>query len=97
MAQPYDIVGYTFRADLYCSECILVVLPTGEGEAYDGWALGEGVAMSTEANLDEIAAAFGIDRQSEETFDSGDFPKVVFRDMLEGEDRCGKCHRDLEE
>lgn len=89
------IVGYTFNADIYCPRCIVEVLPTGEGQAFDGWALADGVSVPTEVNLDEIAAAFGIDRYDERTFDSGDFPKVVFADAAEDGDRCGQCGLDL--
>lgn len=97
MAHSFDIVAYMYQADLYCAGCITEVLPTGPGEKYDGWSLADGVSMSTEADLDEIAAAFGIDRKAEETFDSGEFPKVVFRDQLEGDEYCGKCQTPLDE
>lgn len=90
-----DIVGYTFDADIYCPDHIIEALPTGEGGAYDGWALASGVRMSTEDNLKEIAAAFGIEREDEATFDSGDFPKVIFASQLEDDERCGVCHEPL--
>jgi hypothetical protein len=90
------IVAYTFNADTYCPDCIVKVLPYGEGEAFDGWKLSDGWEhlMTTEENLDEIAAAFGIDRQDERSFDSGDFPKVVFYDDGEPE-YCGRCHEPI--
>lgn len=92
MAHTTDIVGYTYSADLYCPSCIIAQLPTGEGGAFDGWALAPGVHMSAEDNLNEIAAAFCIDRHDEWSFDSGDFPKVAFRDMLNGDsDHCASC------
>lgn len=91
-----DIVAYTFNADTYHPWCILDVLPTGPGEAYDGWALAEGFRMSTEDSLSEIAAAFGIDRMDEGSFDSGDFPKVVFAYQVENDDDvCGSCGEPL--
>jgi hypothetical protein len=89
------IVGYTFNADNYCTRCFAKVLPTGEGEAYDGWALADGVSMSTEDNLTEIATAFGIDREDESSFDSGDFPKVIFACQIDGPEACGLCGADL--
>jgi hypothetical protein len=100
---PDDVVGYTYNADLYCHDCIIAALPIGEGQAFDGWALAPSIDMDTESHLSEIAAAFGIDRGDEASFDSGDFPKVLFRDMLSEEpelvfdpeewspDRCGSC------
>lgn len=85
------IVGYTFAADNYCPGCVVTQLPTGPGQAYDGWALAAGAApMTVEDNLTEIAEAFGIDRFDERTYDSGEFPKVIFADSVEG-DRCGGC------
>jgi hypothetical protein len=90
-----DIVGYTFNADNYCPDCIIAVLPTGDGEAFDGWALAKGVRMSTEDNLHEIAAAFGIDWTDEHSFDSSEFPKVIFDSQLESDEYCGRCHRVL--
>lgn len=98
MTNAADIVGYTFRADIFCPRCIIDQLPTGEGEAFDGWKLAEGAApMSTEDNLDEIAAAFVINRMDERTYDSGDFPKVIFASMIERDERCGVCGESLVE
>ena len=89
------VIAYTYRADIYCNSCIVDMLPTGDDEQFDGWALADGVAMSTEANLDEIASAFGIDRYDESTFDSGDFPKVVFSHQTDGSEYCGACHGEI--
>lgn len=90
-----DIVGYTFQADTYCPGCIIDQLPTGHGQLYDGWALAPGVRMHPEDNLTEIAYAFGIDRDDETTFDSGDFPKVIFSSQLEDTEHCGACGDEL--
>lgn len=87
--KAYSIVGYIYQADIYCPSCILHVLPTGEGEAFDGWKDVSGT-MTAEENLDELAAAFGIDRYNEESFDSGEFPKVVFASDSP-DDYCGRC------
>ena len=89
------IVGYTFQADTYCSGCVIDQLPTGPGQMYDGWALAPGVSMPVEDNLDEIAIAFGIDRNDETTFDSSDFPKVIFSSQLEDTEHCGACGGEL--
>jgi len=88
-----DVVAYTYRADIYCPECILGQLPTGPGETFDGWA--DCTDMAPEDNLSELAAAFGIDRMDEYTFDSGDFPKVVFASQVEADEFCGDCGREL--
>jgi hypothetical protein len=97
MARPDDVVGYVFKADLYCTEHIFDRLPVGPSEDFDGWALAWGSEMPTEQNLDEIAAAFGIDRGDESSFDSDYFPKVVFRDQANDDDRCGTCGVALKE
>jgi hypothetical protein len=96
-ALPYDVVGYVFRADTYCPACTVAALPTGPGEAFDGWALAPGAdPMTPEDNLREIAYAFGIDIDDEATYDSDDFPKVLFRDQAsENDDRCGGCGAEL--
>jgi hypothetical protein len=91
-----DIVAYTFNAETLCPRCVIDKLPTGEGQAFDGWALAPGAApMSTEDNLNEIAMAFGIDRQDEYTFDSDDFPKVVFASQVLDGETCDGCHEEL--
>lgn len=88
--KAWHISAYTFQADTYCPDCIMAVLPTGDGERYDGWALSAG-SLTTEKNLDEIAIAFGIDRYDEKTFDSGDFPKVVLSSQIEDIEYCANC------
>lgn len=92
------IAGYTYRADTYCPPCVIVQLPTGPGGEFDGWALAHSAdypAMDVEQNLDEIAFAFGIDRMDEWSFDSGDFPKVIFSTDTTEDDICGGCGRPL--
>lgn len=85
------IVGYTFRAENLCPPCTIRSLPTGEGEAFDGWKDMSAPPVSAEENLDEIAVAFGIDRGNEWSFDSGDFPKVILSGMVEDDERCMSC------
>lgn len=88
MAHAADIVGYTFKADTYCPEHIEDAMTATE--AYDGWKLAESVIMSTEDSLDEIATAFGIDRENEASFDNEKFPKVIFRDQAD-DSFCSVC------
>lgn len=97
MTHPTDIVAYDYAADRYCPSCIIDVL-TADGGPFDGWALGFSVRMEVEQNLDEIADAFGINRGDERTFDSGDFPKVVFADNVEEDEFCAvtTCFNELE-
>lgn len=94
-----DIVAYTYRAETYCPNCIIDQLPTGPDEMFDGWAVVKPyhvfAPMNTEQNLSEIAAAFQIDRFDESSFDSGDFPKVVFDSQIEDTEYCGNCGSEL--
>lgn len=93
--RAFEVVGYVYRADVYCPRHIVDALPTGEGEAFDGWALAAGATpMSAEENLAEIAEAFGIDRMDEWSYDSWDFPKVIFASSHEFE-VCGMCGESL--
>lgn len=69
------IVGYTFNAENYTPGGVLVAL--ANDERFDGWQDRSVPPMSVEANLSEMAAAFGIDRGDERSFDSGDFPKTI--------------------
>lgn len=89
------VSAYAFRAELLCAACVIPALPTGEGEPYDGWKLAPTVNMTTEANLDEVAMAFGIDRYDESSYDSDEFPKVVFGSDLADGEHCGACGTDL--
>ncbi|MEH0110805.1 hypothetical protein V6N00_13925 [Tersicoccus sp. MR15.9] len=93
LAASYDFVGYTFRAEQYCPEDLLDALPTGPGEAFDGWDDLSG--QPVEDSLRELAFAFSIDREDEASFDSDDFPKVIFRDQTTEDDVCGACGKDL--
>jgi hypothetical protein len=97
MTHATDIIGYSFKASVYCPNCIIDALPTGEGEEYDGWKLAGDYARTTpvEQNLSEIAYAFGIDRMDESSFDSHDFPKVIFDSQVEESEYCETCGRDI--
>jgi hypothetical protein len=85
------VVGYAFRGELLCPTCLLDALRTGDGEPFDGWALADGVQMTVEDNLSELALSFGVDRYDERTFDSDDFPKVLFSSDADDDasSRCG--------
>lgn len=103
MTRPDDVVAYTYLADLYCPRCILhaVVcqrgIPTlGAGSSTIILApVMRGERIDVEASLDVAAKAWGIDRWAEITFDSGEFPKVAFRDQIAPGDRCGSCGEEL--
>jgi hypothetical protein len=81
--KAWTIVGYTYNADIYCvGNCITESL--GETDPQSG------LTEHVEARLDEIAAQRGIDRMDERSYDSGDFPKVIFASE-EFPDYCPHC------
>lgn len=75
----FDIAGYTYRAEQYTPKGLIerlikfAAVPLPEGE------------ITAESMLDQWAKAGGIDRQDETTFDSNEFPKVIFEDQAEGD------------
>lgn len=71
-----DVVAYTYQADVWHPSCVV-------GD-YDPW-------RGVEAELDAWADRAGIDREDETTFDSDDFPKVVFASDLTGDEMCPGC------
>lgn len=75
VAATDDIVGYTYKAENYTPEGLIAEL------IKDGLAAPAAKDMDPEEALDQIAGANGIDREDEYSFDSDEFPKVVFRDM----------------
>lgn len=79
------IMAYHFNADLYHPAC-MILIATGNVAAKDDDA---------ERVLDEWAATMGINRQDESTYDSHNFPKVIFADNIEPTDYCGKCQENL--
>ncbi|WP_431881852.1 hypothetical protein [Micromonospora chalcea] len=88
MLHGADVVGYTFNADTYCADDI--------AKMFRCEVPAVGVNASAETVLDAVAGKRGIDRRDERTFDSGDFPKVIFASMVESDDdRCGACHAPL--
>jgi hypothetical protein len=91
MSRFDDVVGYVYRADVYCPTHTIEKLKTGPGEDFDGWALAEGTRMTAEENLDELALAFGIDREDERSFDTDYFPKVILRVDCDSDQQCGEC------
>lgn len=71
-----EIVGYTFNAENYTHEGVIAAIESDP--RFDGWQTAPGLYQSVEANLDEIAYAFDLDRDDEHSFDSGDFPKRIW-------------------
>lgn len=80
MASPVDIVGYTYMAANFTPDALIEEM-VSRGELSPAAR-----DMGAEEVLDQHAAANGIDRQDEHTFDSDDFPKVIFEDHLTTDD-----------
>ena len=51
--------------------------------------------MPTEDVLDQCAGASAIDRDDEHSFDSDEFPKVVFLHQLDNATTCDRCRSEL--
>ncbi|BDZ52795.1 hypothetical protein GCM10025867_50360 (plasmid) [Frondihabitans sucicola] len=75
-----DIVGYTYKAENFTPERLVEELIV-RGELAPA-ARG----MTVEEALDQLAAVDGIDREDEFSFDSDDFPKVIFESQVTEDD-----------
>jgi hypothetical protein len=73
------IVGYTYRADIYCPEHIRDQIPAAP------------TVGTVEESLDRLAAHRNIDRADEYSFDSDDFPKPITQESIEREGRLSQC------
>ena len=82
-----DIIAYTYRAEILCPSCTI------EAMIHQGDAAPAAADMRPEDVLDQVAGANAFDRYDETTFDSGDFPKVVFASSLEYDEACECCGR----
>lgn len=94
MTASYDVVGYVYNADTYCP--MHAVEAIGRRMVADGSVNVTTLIDSAPADdwgveLDWLASMLGINRADEATFDSGDFPKVIFADSIIGVERCVIC------
>ena len=89
LAQATDIVGYTFRAENYCPDCLI------ERMVDQGHLSPAAREMAAEVALDQHAEANAIDRDDEWSFDTDDFPKVIFRSHPDEVEGCGGCGTEL--
>ena len=90
--KAWEIVGYTFQAETLCPDHIVAQLTANPGDVNHATA----TIGNAEEHLNLLAKIHRppIDRQDERSFDSGDFPKVIFSSDTEGE-TCGACGADL--
>ena len=105
---PFHIDAYTFQADIVCCDCIsnwaemelkkknyslndIEAVVRDKGPAYDVGVY----AYRSSAILDELATILQIDIEDEYSYDSDDFPKVIFADQLEETEYCGSCGKKI--
>lgn len=86
-----DIVAYTYQAETLCPSCTVA--------SYTELPI-QMVDVNVEQYLDDAARLFGIDRMDERSFDSSEFPKVVFASQVDGYERfedaaCMGCGEEL--
>lgn len=93
----YDtIVGYTLNGETLCTRCMRTTAATilaAPGKAAFQGRPSDG--DSTEQFLDRWAARDDVDRKDEQSFDSGDFPKVILAVQVEDTEACDNCGSDL--
>lgn len=82
------IAGYTYRADVFCPVCVVAQLPA---DVLSPAAF----SMPTEDVLNQVAAYMTVDRFDEYSFDSDEFPKVIFAVQLDDTELCGNCGEGL--
>lgn len=90
MSEDYQVCGYTYRAAEYCpAHAVAAVL------AHEGLE-GHGLAPNPHMALNRLASSFGVNRADEYSFDSDDFPKVIFGYQAEDADSvCETCGEPL--
>ena len=85
------INGYVYWADIYCPACTIKEVRENRPESTSP-SFGD---LGTEQALDQLAEYLLLDREDERTFDSDDFPKVIFSTSIEAGDKCGRCGEEL--
>lgn len=85
MSASTNVVGYAYQADTYCPHCIVTVMPRR-----GLWSPPEAGNEGLDEMLSRASGSLGIDHFNESSYDSGEFPKVIFRDQA-ADDRCCEC------
>ncbi len=102
--QPFHIAAYTFKADTRCCDCVakwaskklmkkgytendVEIVVRDMGPNYDVGVY----AYRSESLLEELAIIKKINLEDPYSYDSDDFPKLIFSDQIENKERCGKC------
>lgn len=86
------VVGYDFQAQRWCYECVLeAVIQSMPNDIRARFEMDDDAGVS----LGTFARFMGIDREREDTYDSDEFPKVVWSESLEPGERCAGCGEPL--
>ena len=106
--KSYHLSGYVFNADIVCCDCIadwaakelieegyterdVEIIVREAGPSYDVGFF----AYRSEALLSRLAELWRINIEDEYSFDSDDFPKIIFADQVEDVEYCGTCHEEI--
>lgn len=92
------VVGYTYRAEIICPSCVVntmaALLPEADLPRLEALREEFGPSETAEGILAVASLMLGIDRMNESSYDSDEFPKVIFADQAEGE-TCDTCEEAL--
>ena len=80
------IAGYIYKADIYCPTCAMETYAKAHNTL---------IVDPPESFFDQQANLAGVDREEETSFDSDEFPKMVFTWDASNQDTCGKCGKSL--
>lgn len=91
------VVAYAYKADVWCGGCIVDEVCKDQGiEPFDTF-IGSELALDKIAENISYSEKMGteFDRYDERTFDSDEFPKVIFQDQIEDHEYCCSCHSEI--
>ena len=88
-----SIVGYTYKADIYCPEHIYNEVQKHLGPIAIMSTQALPAPVLSEALLNYLAKKAGINRADEYSFDSDDFPKEILSFQDYKGSRCGVCNK----
>jgi hypothetical protein len=102
--KSFHVAGYSFKAEIRCCDCIAEW--TSDELRKEGYSLRDidlivqnnpleydaGVyGYRSEILLRTLAKLWRIHLEDEYSFDSDDFPKLIFSDQIEDDEFCFKC------
>jgi len=102
--KSWHIAGYTHCAEIQCCDCVanwaenelilegytqgdIDLIVRNVGLEYDAGVFG----YRSEILLRQLSELWQINLEDEYSWDSDDFPKVVFADQIESDEYCGVC------